>query len=752
MRLMKRILSALLVILTGSTAFASSPELVIPKIDEVPKLEDFLEMRPREELAVKLAKVEGFVQSNPTNGAPATQKTVVYFAYDHDFLYVIFVCFDNDPENIVASMTRRETFSGEEDWIEMYLDTYNDQRRAYCISTNALGVQWDSRFSDATSHQPSFDALWYSEGKLTSQGYVVWIKVPFKSIRFPAASPQTWRILFGRSFPRNNEYSAWPHVSKEIQGYLTQTSILKGLDEISPGKNIQLIPYGSFRSFRLLDTHNKPARFITDKSDPAVGMDAKFVLKDSFVFDFALNPDFSQVESDEPQVTINQRFEVFFEEKRPFFLENAQYFETPMNLVFTRRIADPQFGARLTSKYGPYTMGVLLSNDEAPGKRVPPENPFSRRDAYFGIVRFSRDIFSQSNVGMLFTARSLENTYNNVFGLDFRLRLSDTWEAVGQAVRSWTDLLESDRRTGDGYKAQLKRTALHFNYEAVYNDLSPEFQTFTGFIPRTNFRSFRHTVKYYFRPEGKILVAWGPEFTTLHSWDYSGTRLDSSYNPGLYFEMQGQTFLTVGYFRARERIRSLDFPGLMQDLDFGIPGWSIDLRTSAWRTARIEFEYFRGRGINFVSIPGKFPSEAETSSAEASLLLLPVERLQLRNNYVFTELRTPEGQTIFNDHIVRSRVNYQLTRNLSMRLILQYEATIPNSSLISLENRRNLNADFLITYLLNPWTALYVGYNGNGQNLFLSKDEDETHLIRTHGSLMNDANQFFLKFSYLLGF
>lgn len=752
MRLTKRILSALLIILTGGIAFASSPELVIPKIDEAPKLEDFLEMRPRQELAVKLAKVEGFLQSNPTNGAPATQKTVVYLAYDHDNLYVIFVCFDNDSKKIVASMTRRETFSGEEDWVEMYLDTYNDQRRAYCISTNALGVQWDSRYSDATSHQPSFDALWYSEGKLTAQGYVVWMKVPFKSIRFPEASPQTWRILFGRSLPRSNEYSAWPHVSKEIQGILTQSSILTGLDQISPGRNIQLIPYASFRSFRLLDTQNTPARFVTDKSDPAIGIDAKFVLKDSFVFDFALNPDFSQVESDEPQVTINQRFEVFFQEKRPFFLENAQYFETPMNLVFTRRIADPQFGARMTSKYGPYTMGLLFSNDEAPGKRVPSESPLYGSDAYFGIVRLSRDIFSQSNIGMLFTSRSLENRYNNVFGLDFRLRLSDTWEAAGQAVRTWTDSLENHRLTGEGYKAQLKRTGLHFNYEAIYNDLSPEFQTFTGFIPRTNFRSFQHTVKYYFRPEGKILVAWGPEFTTLHSWDYNGTRLDSSYNPGLYLEMQRQTYLKLGYFRDRERIRSLDFPSLAQDLDFETPGWWINLQTSVWRSSRIEFEYFRGKGINFVPVAGEFPSDADTSEVSASLLVLPAQRLQLRNSYIFTELRTPDGQTIFNDHIMRSRANYQLTRNLSLRLILQYEATISNSSLTSLENRRNLNADFLVTYLLNPWTALYVGYNGNGQNLLLREDENGSHLIRTHGSLMNDANQFFLKFSYLLGF
>jgi hypothetical protein len=748
----KQIFCISVLIVWANSVVSASPELFIPMIDRPPTLQDFLEMKPVRELETKLTKIEGFIQSNPSDGTPATQKTVVYIAYDHDSLYVIFVCYDNDPKKIVASMTRRENFSGEEDWIEMYLDTFNDQRRAYCMSTNAFGVQWDSRYSDQTDHQQSFDALWYSDGKITSQGYVVWMKIPFKSIRFPPTSPQTWRISFGRSFPRNNEYDGWPHVSKEIQGRLTQSSILRGLDQISPGKNIQLIPYASFRSFRFLDTENTPARFITDKSDPAAGLDAKFVLKDSFVFDFALNPDFSQVESDEPQVTINQRFEVFFEEKRPFFLENAQYFETPMNLVFTRRIADPQFGGRLTSKYGPYTVGFLATNDEAPGKGAPTNSPVSGKNAYFGILRLSRDVFKQSNFGLLLTTRSFNGTDNTVFGLDFTLRLNDKWQAVGQAVRSWTHLIDPDSAIGEGYKARLTRTGLHFNYETAYNDLSPEFQTATGFIPRTDFRSLTNTFKYYFRPEGNVLVAWGPEFATSHSWDYQGTRLDSSYNPGLYLELKRQTFIRIGYFRDRERLRTSDFAGLPNDVDFPVPSWSTTLRSGVWRTARIEFDFTRGDDVNFVPVENALPTSAKAITASAGLLVLPLRNLQLRNSYIFSDLQTPEGETIFDDHIFRTRATYQLTRNLSLRLIVQYEATIANEKLTSLEDRRNLNADFLITYLVNPWTALYVGYNSNRQNLSLTHDEDGVHLIRTTGSLMNDANQFFLKFSYLLGF
>ncbi len=751
---MMRSILACLFLLVGSclVVFGDAAQVVIPKIADAPKIDDFLAMQPSAELEPKLAKIEGFIQSNPRNGAPASQKTVVYLAYDDASLYVIFVCFDTDPGRIAASMTRRENFSDDEDWVEIFLDTYDDQRNAYDFSTNALGVQWDSRYSEATSHQPAFDALWYSDGSLTDRGYVVWMNMPFKSMRFTPEAKQTWRTVFGRSIARNNEYCAWPHISREIQGTLNQGSELTGLEHISPGKNIQFIPYASFRSFRLLDTGANPPGFVTDKSDPSTGLDAKFVLKDSFAFDFALNPDFSQVESDQPQVTVNQRFEVFFPEKRPFFLENTQYFATPVNLVFTRRIADPQIGGRLTGKYGPYTLGFLFTNDEAPGKLVPEDDPLSGRDAYFGIARVSRDVFSQSSVGMLFTNRSFEGSTNSVVGGDFRFRLNDKWQATGQAVRSWTNPLEGESRAGTAYQADVTRSGRLFNYEFIYRDLSPEFQTFTGFVPRTDFRSVENSASYTFRPEGHALVAWGPGLNELHSWDYNGTRLDTTIEPSFHVELQRRTYLNFQYLIGRERIRSSDFPGLTQDLDFETPLWNINASTSYWKWGTLIFEYGGGKAINFVPPTGGFPSSADIMSASATMILRPARRLQLQNNYFFTALKDPEGPTIFNDHIVRARANYQFTRELSFRLILQFEATITNPSLTSLEDRRNLNADVLITYLVNPWTALYVGYNGNRQNLILTENEDGVQIDRTKSSLINDANQFFLKFSYLLRF
>lgn len=743
-----RVIFLVLFLFATNFVFAEPAQIAIPRITHSIGLADFEGMEPRTTLLEKVSVIENFIQSTPTDGAPASQKTIVYIAYDDSNLYVIFVCFDSNPDRIAASISRREGFSEDEDWVEFYLDTFNDQRRAYCFSTNALGVQWDSRYSETSGstlqgHQPSFDALWYSEGKLTNQGYVVSMTIPFKSIRFPSKDLHTWRILFGRSIPRSNEYSAWPHMSRSIQGYLTQSSLLTGLQDISPGKSLQFIPYTTFRSFRLLQTEADPPRFLTDRSDAAAGLDAKFVLKDSYVFDLAANPDFSQVESDEPQVTVNQRFEVFFREKRPFFLENAQYFETPLNLVFTRRIADPQVGGRFTGKQGPYTLGFLYTNDEAPGKVVPEESPLFESKANFAILRLTRDILSQSSVGLLFTSRNFEGDDNHVLGSDFRFRLGNHWQASGQAVRSWNEPGEN----GAAYLAQLKRTGRKFELNLTYEDISPEFRALAGFIPRVDFRKTELFTSYYFRPEGKV-IAWGPQLTLLESWDYDGTRLDSIVAPGIFVELQRRTNLTLKYFDFQQRVRPIDFPVLQENVDFNTPTWGLEFHTSYWKWGTFDFNYEIGKEINFVPPDGQIPFNADRSFASLGMVLRPIRRLQLRNSYFFTALRSGED-TIFNDHIVSVRANYQFTRAISLRVILQYETTITNPDLTSLEDRRNLNADVLFTYLLNPWTALYVGYNGNRQNLNLIEEDGRLHIIRTSGTLLNDANQFFMKFSYL---
>jgi hypothetical protein len=319
-------------------------------------------------------------------------------------------------------------------------------------------VQWDAIWTEATRQEvngnfdTSFDTVWDSKGKVTSRGFVAWMAIPFKSLRFPSTKQQNWGIILYRGIVRKNEDAFWPQVSYKVQGRLGQAATLEGLEGISPGRDIELIPYGIMRGFRGLDQRDPYNPYFQNAvAQGQTGIDAKFVIHDHFVLDMTANPDFSQVESEDPQITVNQRFEVYFPEKRPFFLENEDYFRTPIDLFFTRNIQDPSAGIRLTGKEGPYSVGLIATDDRAPGVAVPPfcpatspicSNSLSGDRSYFTIARVSRDIFKQASVGAIFSDWECPATgeYNRVGGVDTRLKLNANWVLDAQAVTSSSSL------------------------------------------------------------------------------------------------------------------------------------------------------------------------------------------------------------------------------------------------------------------------------------------------------------------------
>src|SRR5258707_7503677 len=444
----RALLAAFAVLELASLALCAAPTIQIPRIDVVPSLSDFEDMKPGVRVAGQMVKVTGFIARAPADGAAPTQNTDVYLAYDERNLYAVFVCVDNQAEKIRARMTRREDIFSD-DSVEIMIDTFHDARRAYAFATNPFGIQWDALWTegsirnntpaDLSGFDPSFDTVWRSEGHLTKTGYFVLMAIPFKSLRFPNTDAQEWGLILNRAIPRTNENLFWPRISIRIQGRFNQAASAAGLEHVSPSRNIQLIPYGLFSGFRDIDQRDPNHPFFESRRfKPEVGLDSKFILHDSFVLDSTINPDFSQVESDQPQITVNQRFEVFFPEKRPFFLEYSNYFTTPINLVFTRRIAHPEFGLRLTGKAGPWAVGVLASDDRAPGERVPPSDPHSGERATFVIGRISRDILDQSTIGAIFTDREFGGGEKRVGGIDANLKLDQNWRLQGAAVTSST--------------------------------------------------------------------------------------------------------------------------------------------------------------------------------------------------------------------------------------------------------------------------------------------------------------------------
>ena len=743
----------------AAAAASAAPEtskfgtIAIPRIDIAPKLEDFVEMKPSPAFEGKLASVSGLIQRVPTDGAPSTQRTDVYLGYDSKNLYAIFVAFDTEPSKIRARLSRREDIF-DDDSVEIMLDTFHDHRRAYSFLVNPMGVQADALWTEDVGFDFSFDTIWDSQAKLTERGYLVWMAIPFRSLRFASNDPQTWGIILNRGLPRSNEDTFWPPYSSRIQGRLNQEGAATGLSSISPGRNLQFIPYGIFRSFRELDLRD-PNRPVFDQRHAygRLGLDAKSVLKDKFVLDATINPDFSQVESDEPQVTVNQRFEVLFPEKRPFFLENSNYFNTPINLVFTRRIVDPKYGLRLTGKDGPWAVGLLMADDASAGETIPRSDPNASKHAYFGIGRVSYDLGRQSNVGAIFTDREFAGSYNRVGGIDGRLTLNTNWVTTFQGVVSSTLNTDGTYQAGPAAEVTAQRQGLHFTYNFDYSDRSNGFVTEPGFDPQPDIHNIVQHFQYTFRREGSTLISWAPIFDTYETFDHGGNHLNSGFSPAMQVELKGQTYITLLYAKEMELLRPKDFAVLPANNRYVRHTTEVTVNTNYYRAVSLKMDVRWGTRINYDAPTGQIPFLAGRTSVNTTLTVRPSRKLRVDNTYILFRLHDRMGGVgSMNNHIIRSKLNYQFTRALSFRFIGQYNSLLTNPTFTSLQTAKDFNADFLVTYLLRPSTAIYVGYNTNRENLLNPLAADIDGNLLRGPRYINDGRNFFVKASYLLRF
>ncbi len=751
----------------GTAAF-SAPTFVIPRMDAPPKLEDFLEMKPSPAIEGRMAKAGDFLQLEPKDGSAPVNRTDVYLGYDQQNLYAAWVAFAREPGALRAPMSRRDSVEFDHDVVVLYLDTFNDHLRAYNFLANPQGIQTDAIWTDPYDRDPSFDTVWHAEAQRNGKGYVVLMTIPFKSLRFPPGAKQTWGLMLQRWSPHDGENSFWPPLSTQVLGRLSRTARMEGLDNISAGGSMQIMPYGVFRAFRELDTRD-PAQAVFDSRRAQVdgGVDAKFVLKDSLVLDVTVNPDFSQVESDQPQTTVNRRFEVFFPEKRPFFLENSAFFRTPINLLFTRRIADPQFGVRATGKIGRTAIGALLVDDQSPGRIVTESDTNAGERAYFGVLRVSHEFRKQSSVGFIVSDREMrpnsgsiceelrcQAVRNRVAGVDGDIKINKNWRTRFQAVTSTTDLLDGTHLAGPSYFARLEHEGRYWIYNVEYHDTGTGFRTLPGFFRRTDYRRESHFTHRKFRTEKKIVQWWAPGFFHLASWDHQGERLDRNYQPELAIQFQRQSFLVLWHGWQRERLRPQDFSELTASRDFNTSYDGFFLQSQYFRVVNLRLTVEKARGINFSPPSGVAPFPADVTFTDFGATIRPFDRLTIENSYLLSRLRErSSGRSIFNNHIVRSKFSYQHNKRLSFRTIFQYDATLANPALTSLQTSKNFNADFLATYLVQPGTAIYVGYNSNLQNLDRSLGLDpDGNLLRTRNRFLNDGRQIFVKVSYLFRF
>ncbi len=711
------------------------PAVTIRALHRAPVLEEFLSMEPPPDLADELLRVTGFVQRVPEDGQPASQETHVYLGHDDDRLYVVFVAFDDEPSRVRARMSRREAVF-EDDTVEIQIDSFNDQRRAFSFLTNPLGIQWDAIWTEGQEFDGAWDTVWDSRGRQTDRGYVVWMAIPFKSLRFPPATgggPRTWRIILVRDIRRNGETSFWPRVSSRIEGRLNQAATATGFAGIEPGRNLWLIPYATARSSRV-DPEAGPAQ---TRDRVEAGGDLKWVFRESMALDATVNPDFSQVEADVPQVTVNQRFEVFFPEKRPFFLENADYFRTPIDLLFTRRIEEPTGGIRVTGKSGAYSLGALVIDDEAPGDVAPPGTPLEGERAWNGVLRLRRDVSRQSNIGVLYTDRELGDGHNRVGGIDARIKLDDNWETKAQAALSSTRDTSGASFDDTALNVEFNRQGRTMSAHLHYMDLGPDFHTDLGFVPRVDVRDAHGSFQYSVRPEGRTLVAWGPAIGAGRIVDHEGTRLDEFIAPGFNWQFRRDTFIEIEARLAHERLRTEDEPSLSADRDYSVSLLDVQFESQAFAVLGVEAGLETGRTVNFDPALGAEPEPAHVDSGRLELTFRPISRLRLDAILLETHLKDDATSAeILRDRVVSLRAYGQINQRLSLRAIAERARTRVDPAWTAAAPRDGWEGELLGTYLVNPWTALYAGY-ASGQ-------------IDEPPGERGSAHQVFIKASYLI--
>jgi len=740
-------------------------EVNIPLIDHALHLSDFPNMAPRADLRARLAQVSDFIQNSPDDGKPATEKTEVWMAYTRSTLYFVFICYDRHPNLIRTHLARRENILND-DIVTVLLDPFRDRRTGVGFRVNPTGVQADASWSETNQADYSYDTVWDSEGVVTKDGWMALMAIPFRSLRFHS-NQSDWGVVFIRNLPRNSEADWWPRVAASVTGVLSQEGALHGIEGVTGSHNFQLNPYALSQNERkLVDIDPTNPFFSSRHFENTGGGEAKLILKDSIVLDATINPDFSDVESDQPQFTVDQRFPVYFPELRPFFLENASYFITPITLIYTRNIVHPEYGIRLTGKIQHTNLGLFAIDDRQPGEAVAPGDPLYLKHAAVAVGRISEDLGKGSSLGAIYTDEEFGQGWNRIGGADFTIRFDKHWTAWGQMVGSST-MGDEDSGTPPPYAAgpasslQLQRSGHAFNLWDNYVDVSTGFQTQLGFIQSANFRNNYTHATYQWFPNHRFYQSFGLETGQNIAFDHQGDRVFhySSFDP-FWLLPRNIVIAPVGGENS-DTVSPLTYPALAQFRNFTENFGGFVVRGAPWSQFNFNLQAIRSGNVNYNPVAGQIPSLLNQETVQLLFTVQPVRQLTADNTYLLDrDHAAANGAFVYEAQTMRSVVNYQFTRSISARLVAEYDSTQVNPAQTSLLRTREFASQALLTWLPHPGTAVYIGYSNDLQNLNRSLcnrlpngscDPNNTTPPRA-GPLLNDGRQIFIKASYLLRF
>ena len=704
-----------------------------------------------------------FVQESPLEGAPATEDTEVWISYDSENLYVAVHAHYEDPGIMRATRVDRDE-SWRDDNFTVYFDPFLDQQRAYAFSVNGYNVQGDEIVNArgrtgrgggggrsgggggggfSTRGIPwgdrSWDALFDSGAQIVDDGFTAEMAIPFKSLRYPQRGrdvPHRWAFQIVREIRHKDENAVWAPISRGVAGFLPQMGLLEGMTNLSMSRNLEIMPVATGIQLGSLDTSS--GAFVADRAQPEGGVNVKYGITSNLTADFTLNPDFSQIESDRPQIEVNQRFALFYPELRPFFLEGAEIFNVfgPINFVHTRTIRDPDWGAKITGKVGRTSVGFLAANDAAAGSVAGLAGPDGDAAANVVIGRARYDLYAESHIGAMVTNRDFLGGYSRMALADGAFRLGRTQSVGFAAVQTDNRDLDGLDSRGTLFDVNYRLQGRHWNiFNGTYL-LSPDFQTDVGFVQRTDQQRNVTTLGYRFWPESWV-INWGPSVTYGRNWNFDNVLEDEQFEARLSTTFANNISGSFSATRDMERYRGVNFDKL---------GYRAFGRISSSRKYSVGAFYRYGDEVRYQ----ENPFLGRGGSGGMFVTLRPTSRFQSQINLNTSHLIDPRVDSsigdplVFEVTIVRALSTYQFTDRLAYRNIVEFNTL-----------QRTAGLNMLVSYRVNAGTVFYIGYDDRyrqGDHILgedLDGDGISDYLFPSVTTLQRTNRAFFTKFQYL---
>jgi hypothetical protein len=736
------------------------PTVTIPRLEAEPTVDGTLD----EAVWGQAARLTGFSQYEPVDGRPAEERTEVRVWYAPSAIYFGILAYDRNPGSIRATRADRDNIDSD-DHVIIYLDTFNDRRRAFFFGVNPLGIQQDGVRSEGAASAGNIfggsidrnpDYLYESRGRVTDSGYVVEVRIPFKSLRYPGNGPQSWGINFLRRVQRTGYNDTWTDVRRASASFLLQAGTIDGLHDLQRGLVFEAQPFvtASANGFRNQGT----GAFEREDVDPEAGLNLRLGLT-SISLDATLNPDFSQVESDVSQVTVNQRFALFFPEKRPFFLEGIELFSTSNQLVYTRQIVNPLVGTKITGKFGNFGLAYLTALDQ-----VDEDGDGDDEDVLFNVTRLRRDFGSNSLAGVTITDRSVfgSENYNRVVAGDVRYVFAKLYYFEAQLGGSWDRQGGSEQVSSPIWKLEYDRTGRSWGFNYQINAIGEDFRARSGFVNRNNIvtaRAFNRLSWYGAR--GALLENVTTRFGPNRIWRYGdlfGNAIEGNELISTGFQLRGGWSIETDISRDFVKFDPADYQGLEVDPGTGPvpfqvadgvsgPNLSIDIETPTYQS----FDAGIGVGYGRTAIFAE-GAKGTAFEIEGFLAVRPTAGLRIEFSTEYGKLSREGGDEFARAIVPRLKVEYQPTRSLFFRVVGDYlsERTAalidPRTGLpilsggvpLGAESNNGFRLDLLGSFEPTPGTVAFLGY---GSSMISSK-------TLGFGDLSRVSDGFFVKLAY----